>query len=190
MSTYDRIAGLPLRIEGYSLEVLALELSPEFRRLTTVIRLHGDGEEGVGEDVCYEESEHTSQAEAGPVLPLAGEFEFDGFSEQLGALDLFHAGAPVRPKMSIDYRRWAYESAALDLALRQAGVSLADALELTPRPVRFVVSTRLDDPHAGAGRGPPGPGAEPALQARPDRRLVRRADGRPRRISARSTRST
>ena len=145
-STYDRIAGLPLRIEGYSLEVLALELTPEFRRLTTVIRLHGGGEEGVGEDVCYEESEHRSQAEAGPVLPLAGEFDIDGFSERLGGLDLFHAGAAVRPKMSIDYRRWAYESAALDLALRQAGVSLADALELTARPVRFVVSTRLDDP--------------------------------------------
>ena len=83
-STYDRIAGLPLRIEGYSLEVLTLELTPEFRRLTTVIRLHGGGEEGVGEDVCYEESEHRSQADAGPVLPLAGEFDLDGFSERLG----------------------------------------------------------------------------------------------------------
>jgi len=121
-------------------------MTPEFRRLTTVIRLHGGGDEGVGEDVCYDESEHESQAAAGPVLPFAGEFDVDGFSSLLGGLDLFHAGAPVRPKMSIDYRRWAYESAALDLALRQAGASLADALELTPRPVRFVVSTRLDEP--------------------------------------------
>lgn len=145
MSAYERIAGLPLRIEGYSLEVLALELSPEFRRLTTVIRLHGGGEEGVGEDVCYDEIEHTSQAEAGPVLPLAGEFDLDGFSRHLDGLDLFHAGAPVRP-MYHDYRRWAYESAALDLALRQAGTRLADALDRTPRPVSFVVSTRLDDP--------------------------------------------
>ena len=42
------------------------------------------------------------------------------------------------------YRRWAFESAALDLALRQAGRSLGAALGLPYRPVRFVVSTRLD----------------------------------------------
>ena len=41
-------------------------------------------------------------------------------------------------------RRWAFESAALDLALRQAGISLGEALGLPYRPVRFVVSTRLD----------------------------------------------
>ncbi len=149
MSTYTRVAGLPLRVEGYSLEVLALELTPEFRRLTTVIHLHGGGEEGVGEDVCYDEVEHTSQAEAGPVLPLSGEFDLDGFSRHLGGLNLFHAGAPLRP-MYLDYRRWAFESAALDLALRQAGAGLADALERTPRPVRFVVSGRLDEPPSTA----------------------------------------
>jgi L-alanine-DL-glutamate epimerase-like enolase superfamily enzyme len=43
-----------------------------------------------------------------------------------------------------NYRRWAFESAALDLALRQAGRSLAQALEREPRPVRFVVSKRID----------------------------------------------
>src|SRR5262249_47298683 len=42
-----------------------------------------------------------------------------------------------------DYRRWAFESAALDLALKQAGLSLADALGLTMQPLRFVVSTRV-----------------------------------------------
>jgi hypothetical protein len=145
VSTYDRIRELPLRIEGYALEVRALELGPEFRRLTTVIRLHGGGEEGVGEDVCYDPAEHETQAAAGPVLPLAGDWTVDSLSRHLDGLDLFHAGPPVYP-MSGDYRRWAYESAALDLALRQAGTTLADALGMTPAPVRFVVSTRLDDP--------------------------------------------
>ena len=41
------------------------------------------------------------------------------------------------------YRRWAYESAALDLALRQNGVPLHEALGRDPRPVNFVCSTRL-----------------------------------------------
>jgi hypothetical protein len=45
---------------------------------------------------------------------------------------------------SRDYRRWAFESAALDLALRQRGTSLAGAVEREYRPVRFVVSTRGD----------------------------------------------
>jgi L-alanine-DL-glutamate epimerase-like enolase superfamily enzyme len=61
----------------------------------------------------------------------------------LGELDLFAAAPPVRDDTSRLYRRWAYESAALDLALRQNGVSLHEALGLTPEPVRFVCSTRL-----------------------------------------------
>ena len=151
MRTYAAIADLPLVVEGYALEVLALQLAPEFRRLTTVIRLRGGGHEGVGEDVCYEPAEHETQAAAGPVLPLAGSFTLDGFSRHLGGLDLFHAGAAVRDA-SLDYRRWAFESAALDLALRQAGRSLAEVLQARLAPVRFVVSTRLDDP---AGVAPP-----------------------------------
>ena len=45
-----------------------------------------------------------------------------------------------------DYRRWAFESAAADLALRQAGRSLADVLGREPQPVNFVVSLRLGEP--------------------------------------------
>ena len=44
------------------------------------------------------------------------------------------------------YHRWAYESAALDLALRQAGQSLAEAVGREPQPVTFVVSPGLGDP--------------------------------------------
>jgi hypothetical protein len=45
---------------------------------------------------------------------------------------------------SADYRRWAFESAALDLALRQNDLSLGAAIGRDYRPVRFVVSTRGD----------------------------------------------
>ena len=51
-------------------------------------------------------------------------------------------------KASHDYRRWAFESAALDLALRQAGRSLAQAVGREPRPVTFVSSRRLVDPQS------------------------------------------
>ena len=45
-----------------------------------------------------------------------------------------------------DYRRWAFESAALDLGLRQSGRTLVEAVEREPRPVTFVTSRRLADP--------------------------------------------
>lgn len=166
MSTYDRIAGLPVTIEGYSLEVLSLDLAPEFRRLTTVIHLHGGGEEGVGEDVCYEPADHEAQAAAGAWLPLAGAHTLDGFSRHLEPVDLFMGTEPGYPG-SREYRRWAFESAALDLALRQAGASLADALGITPRPVTFVVSTRLDEP-ADSGRVRRWLAREPSLRFKLD----------------------
>ena len=40
------------------------------------------------------------------------------------------------------YRRWAFESAVLDLALRQNELGFGEALGREERPVRFVVSTR------------------------------------------------
>src|SRR5918999_4115333 len=127
MTTYERIADLALKIDGYALEGLARTVSSGFERHTTVIRLHGGGEEGLGEDVTYESEDHRRQQELGPVLELAGEWTFDGFSQRLGELDLFPAQAPER-EVFRNYRRWGFESAALDLALRQAGRSLAHAV--------------------------------------------------------------
>jgi hypothetical protein len=145
MSTYERVAGLPLTIDDYALEGLSKTVSSGFERLTTVIRLRGGGEEGVGEDVTYEAALQTAQQEHGPTLPLAGEWTFDSFSEHLAELDLFPAGPPDR-EVYRNYRRWGFESAALDLALRQAGTSLADAVGRELGPVTFVVSSRMGDP--------------------------------------------
>jgi L-alanine-DL-glutamate epimerase-like enolase superfamily enzyme len=86
------------------------------------------------------------------VLPLAGRHTLEGFSRLLDGLDLFPS--PPEREASRDHRRWGYESAALDLALRQAGRSLADALGRPVRPVTFVVSLRLPEPpEAGPVRG-------------------------------------
>jgi hypothetical protein len=145
VSTYERIADLELEIDGYALDGLSRTVSSGFERLSTVIRLQGAGEEGAGEDVTYEPDEHRTQQQRGPELPLAGTWTFEAFSEHLGSLDLFPAGAPGFPVFR-NYRRWAFESAALDLALRQAERSLADALGREPQPVRFVVSSRMGEP--------------------------------------------
>jgi L-alanine-DL-glutamate epimerase-like enolase superfamily enzyme len=144
LGTYDHLADLPLTIDSYRLEGLKLRATPEFERHTTVIHLEGAGHEGLGEDVTYDTNDQRVFQAADPSLPLAGNLTLSGFSELLGGFDLF----PRAPSQEgyRDYRRWAFESAALDLALRQAGRSLAQALGREPRPIRFVSSMGLGRP--------------------------------------------
>ena len=144
MSAWETLAGLELEIEDYRLEGLQASVSSEFERKSTVIRLRGAGAEGIGEDVTYDAVDHDILQAAGPTLPLRGRFTLASFSERVASLDLFPE--PPRREVSSLYRTWAYESAALDLALRQAGTTLHEALSREPRPVRFVVSLRLGEP--------------------------------------------
>ena len=144
MSLYDAVRDLPLEIESYDLDVRSLDVSSGFTRKTTTIRLSGAGEEGLGEDVTYEASEHDAQLARGPMLPLAGEWTIDTFSHHLAEQALFE-NAPEREEY-VDYRRWGFESAALDLALRQNEVTLGEAVGRELRPLTFVVSMRLGEP--------------------------------------------
>ena len=64
MSLYDRVRDLPLTVEGYALDGLEQHVSSGFLRKTTVIHLHGGGEEGVGEDVTYDGGRARSAAGA------------------------------------------------------------------------------------------------------------------------------
>ena len=121
MTTYERIADLPLTVEGYELEGLEFN-APGFDRLSTVIHLKGAGHEGVGEDVVYDALDHVALQDAGPVLELAGDHTIDSFSKALEEQGVFPE--PPEREVSVNYRRWAFESAALDLALRQAGTTL------------------------------------------------------------------
>ncbi len=144
MTPYDRVADLPVEIEGIDLEPRERETSSGFTRTTTVIALHGPDETGYGEDVTYDDEDHHALV-ADPPGDLAGEYAFDEFSATVGDRDLFPGGGPGREDFR-DYRRWGFESAALDLALKQVDESLADRLDRSYDPVRFVVSTRLGDP--------------------------------------------
>jgi hypothetical protein len=117
MPLFDAVADLPLVVEGYELEPLA---PPGFRFHRTLVRLHGGGETGLGEDVTYD-LQTTDDRYALP---------------ERGTLASFSAGLPELP----GYRPWGFEAAALDLALRQNGLSLAAAVGRERRPVRFVVS--------------------------------------------------
>lgn len=144
MSTWELLADLPVEIEDYALEPLSAKVSSDFERKSTVIRLRGAGQEGAGEDVTYDAVDHDVLQAAGPSLPLAGRFTLGSFAEHLAGLSLFPE--PPQREVSQLYRTWAYESGALDLALRQAHTTLHAALQRDPEPVRFVVSLRLGEP--------------------------------------------
>ena len=144
MSTWERLSGLPVEIDGYDLEGLVQSVSSDFERKSTLIRLRGAEQEGVGEDVTYDAEDHDILQAAGPSLPLAGSFTLEGFCAHLATLEQFPE--PPQRDVSRRYRTWAYESAALDLALRQAGIALHEALGREPAPVAFVVSLRLGEP--------------------------------------------
>src|SRR5437773_1257054 len=107
----------------------------------------------------------------GPTEEVAGRSDFFSdrtvvaaclrvFCEHLETLELW----PEPPEWhgALRFRQWASESAALDLALRQAGHSLHDVLGLEPQPVRFVNSLGL--------------GKEPSIE--PLRRRLARSPGR------------
>jgi hypothetical protein len=144
VSLYDALRDLSLEIESYDLEPLEVDVSPEFKRRTTVVHLTGGGHEGVGEDVTYAPADQEALQREGPTLPLRGSHTLDSFSQLLERLALWPEGPALdqfRP-----YRRWAYESAALDLALRQAGKSLHESVGREPSPVTFVASMRLGEP--------------------------------------------
>src|SRR3954447_7503405 len=141
MATFDAIADLPIEVEGYELEDRDRTYG-DFTRPSTIIHMRGRGEEGIGEDVVYDVLDHIAHRDAGPVHDLTGPGTLGELCELLGELDLFKDSPPER-EPSRHYRRWAYESAALDLALRQGGTSLHEALGRDPRPLNFVCSTRL-----------------------------------------------
>jgi hypothetical protein len=139
MPLYERIAELPLVVDGYDIERAQMAVSSEFVRVTTTAVMHGGGHHGEGEDVAYTAEDHADFPET---LPLRGVRSLGELSDRLDGQTLYqHDPAMAAAR---EYRRWAFESAALDLALRQAGLSLAQAVGRIAQPVRFVVSTRGD----------------------------------------------
>ena len=133
VSSWDLLRDLPLEVKAVEPELLARPTG-RFTRKTTVVHLAGGDEEGLGEDVTYDGAEHDNW----PKLPLEGSWTLESFSEHVGELDLF--AADPGQHAYLDYRRWAIESAALDLALRQSGTALGAALGRQAAPVRFVSS--------------------------------------------------
>jgi hypothetical protein len=129
MSLWDSVAGLSVKVDGYTLERRESTTPSDWTRVTTTVVAEGDGATGEGEDVTYEAAMHDGVPDG---LMLAGTWSFDDFSHRLDEFEELTEG----------FRRWAFESAVLDLALRQNGLGLGEAFGRAERLVRFAVSTR------------------------------------------------
>src|SRR5436190_4750656 len=137
---WQALGPLEAEVDGYQLERQELA-TPGFVRHSTTVVLAGAGEHGRGEDVSYSPDDQEAHRRLEP-LPLQGKRTLAAWSALLDECDLF-------PEETIqhaarDYRRWAYESALLDLALHQAGMTLGEAVGRSYAPVRFVVSSNAD----------------------------------------------
>ena len=145
LSLWSLLADLPLHVDGYEVERLEAGPSWAFARVTSQVRLLGRGTDGLGEDVSLVDEDSPGLFEAPPSLPLAGTWTLGGFCEFVSGLDQWPE--PPDWEAARRFRNWAFESAALDLAVRQAGKPLHEVLGREPRPVRFVNSLGLgDDP--------------------------------------------
>src|SRR4051794_4407543 len=146
-SLWRPLADLPLSVDAHAVE--RLEAPAPAERVTYLVRLRGPDVEGLGEDIGGDMADEngTFLAAAGS-LSLRGEWTLATFLDHVAGLDLWPE--PPEWDMARRWRRWAFESAALDLALAQAGLGLAEALGREPAPVRFVNSLGLRDPPAFA----------------------------------------
>ena len=140
MDHWPALADLPVVVE--ELRYGRLDPGPGFGEAhsSRLVRLTGAGHEGQGEDITlFVEPE-------GPELALAGAWTLGSFCAHLDTLEQWPNGEPEYGDMMRRWRNWAYESAALDLALTQAGRSLHEVLGREPRPVSYVNSFGMGDP--------------------------------------------
>ena len=154
MDHWGQVAGLPLVVE--SVAYGRLDPGPGFGEAhsSRLVRLGGAGHEGLGEDITL------FMGGAPPQPELVGRWTLGELCTHLDRADQWPGGPPewdmpasVSPDgakafadMAYRWRNWAFESAALDLALAQAGRPLHEVIGREPRPVTYVNSLGLGDP--------------------------------------------
>ena len=194
VSLYDTVRDLPLEIDGYDARRRSscrLEPTSCARRRSSACT--GAARRASARTSPTTAEEHDARCrQRGPDPPAR---------RRLDAPLVLASTSPTQPLFEtrrpsahvyVDYRRWAFESAALDLALRQAGMSLGEAVGREPRPAHV---RRLDAARrAAVARARPRAGSSSTRTSASS--STRRASGRTsssrssRRARARSTRST
>jgi len=136
-----RLAALPLRVEriGCAVAPVAVPSYPDGPRPSSTLVLEGAGLAGHGEHVGWTTAAHLEFAARVGSLPLAR------------CATIGDASALARERLAEPYDRAALESAAVDLALRQASTDPFTLCGAAPHPVRYVLSfARTANPVARA----------------------------------------
>ena len=162
---WDRLRALPLTIDAAVYERQAATFAYGFERVTTLVRLSGGGAEGLGEDVSPYKDEDVTLHVLNPDFGLVGEWTLESFCDHLAATDQW----AVAPEYDAArrWRNWAFESAALDLALSAVRAAAARRARTVARPAavrQLARARRAADLRADRGAALRAPGA--ALQAR------------------------
>ena len=116
MSLWDSVAGLQVKVDGYTLERRESSTPSGWTRVTTTVVARGRRRDrrGGGRHLRGRAARRRARAE----LMLAGTWSLEDFSHRLDEFEELAEG----------FRRWAFESAVLDLALRQNELGLGEAL--------------------------------------------------------------
>ena len=135
------------------LEELQLAVRSNWTRRTRLVRLAGPDAtgavlHGAGEDVSWNEVE---EAEVFALYPRDLLCFRGSLAEWCARLDAREATPAYQMlararRSEADYLRWALESAAMELALRQQRQCLSTLLDRTPKPLRFCLSMGLGEP--------------------------------------------
>src|SRR4051812_50129634 len=88
LTAWERLAELPVEVERIELERLERQVSSGFKRVTTLIHLHGGGGEGVGEDVTYDAALHDGLS---PPAELGGARTLGELTQLIGPAHPFPA---------------------------------------------------------------------------------------------------
>lgn len=139
------VLDLPVQIDDVSFSPRRMDVSAGYTRMVTIIEVRGDGEVGYGEDPVPRDRYHHDLLENTEHFQLEGEWTVREFSDRVESMDLFPSLQPD-PAFLSNYRQWGFESAVLDLALKQSGTSLADHSSREFDDVDFLVSSRLGNP--------------------------------------------
>src|SRR5262249_54090713 len=120
----ERLLSLPVSVD-------AVVFEPRSRggREATVVRVSGDGVDGLGEDVTHDRPDRRAFQRV-EMKALLVEGRLGSVLERLEVIDL---ASGVSHEVVASYRRWAVESALIDLALGQNGVGLQQVFGLEPR---------------------------------------------------------
>lgn len=147
----EAFEALSVDVVGVRASGLSSKTASGWMRRTTVLKMKGhQGLRGLGEDVTYAAEDHEAvQAGAIDFSSLRGRWRLGALWDRIQAAEWF-ASAPSETKAH-GYRRCALETAALELALAQAGLSMeamAARYGLVASPeLTFCVSLSLDGEH-------------------------------------------